>query len=409
MIEHQSYEILCALAASGRASADDLKQLSDHMAQCADCREQLSDFVQISAQVLPFHGDTYEREPVPSGMTKRFRERARAEGLALYGSSRFIPSHLAVVRLAWSTAAAILVVVGVLAFRNVQGLRNHGADSATVARAVPNPVQEKPSDASVIESKSQFAKVAELQRQLSSYEQDTVQLRQRIADLQRELGIAKSAQENASSRINSLESENTQLQIGASSKDSQLADLNRQLKEKQSASVEEIATLAEKQAELEKLSNQVAERQRELERERQLLAASAQARDLITARNLHIIDVHDNDRSGRQVPFGRIFYTEGQSLIFYAYDLDAAERQNAKVAFHVWGGTLGDQRRVRNLGMFRSEDAAAGRWVLTFDDPRVLAQINTVFVTAESARNSPGQPKGKRILYAFLGDRPNHP
>ena len=85
MIEHQSYDILCALAASGRASADDLKQLSDHMAQCADCREQLSDFVQISAQALPFHGDTYERPGVPSGMTKRFRERARAEGLALDG------------------------------------------------------------------------------------------------------------------------------------------------------------------------------------------------------------------------------------------------------------------------------------------------------------------------------------
>lgn len=409
MIEHQSYDILCALAASGRASADDLKQLSDHMAQCADCREQLSDFVQISAQALPFHGDTYERPGVPSGMTKRFRERARAEGLALDGSSRFIPSHRAVVRLAWSAAAAILVLVGIFAFRNVQGLRNHGADSATVARAISNPVQEKPSGASVAGSNSEIAEIAELQRQLSSYQQDTVRLRQRIVDLDRELGGAKSAQENASSRISSLENANAQLQIGASAKDSQLAELDRQLKEKQSATVEEIATLAEKQAELEKLSNQLAERQRELERERQLLVASAQARDLITARNLHIIDVHDNDRSGRQVPFGRIFYTEGQSLIFYAYDLDAAERQNAKVAFHVWGGTLGDQRRVRNLGMFRSEDAAAGRWVLTFDDPRVLAQINTVFVTAESAKNTLGQPKGKRILYAFLGDRPNHP
>lgn len=409
MIEHESYEILCALAASGRASADDLKQLSDHVAQCADCREQLSDFVQISAQALPFHGDTYERPRVPSSMTKRFRERARAEGIALEGSSQSVLSHRAAVRLAWGAAAASLVLVGVFAFRNVHGLRGRGADSATVARVISNPVQEKPSDASVVGTNPEVAKVAELQRQLSSSEQDTVRLRQRIVDLQRELGIAKSAQENASSRISSLESENTQLQLGASARNSQLAELDRQLKEKQSATVEEIAALAEKQAELEKLSNQLAERQHELDRERQLLAASAQARDLITARNLHIIDVHDNDRSGRQVPFGRIFYTEGQSLIFYAYDLDAAERQNAKVSFHVWGGMLGDQRRVRNLGMFRSEDAAAGRWVLTFDDPRVLAQINTVFVTAESAKDTLGQPKGKRILYAFLGDRPNHP
>jgi hypothetical protein len=235
-----------------------------------------------------------------------------------------------------------------------------------------------------------------------------VRLKQRIMDLQRELSIEKSAEENASSRISSLEGENASLRLGESAKNSRLADLDRQLKEKQSATVEETATLAEKQAELEKLSNELAERQRELERERQLLAASAQARDLITARNLHIIDVHDNDRSGRQVPFGRIFYTEGQSLIFYAYDLDASERQN-KIAFHVWGGTLGDQRRVRNLGIFRSEDAAAGRWVLTFDDPRVLAQINTVFVTAESVKNAMDQPKGKHILYAFLSDRPNHP
>jgi hypothetical protein len=409
MIDHESYEILCALAASGRASGDDLKQLSDHIAQCADCREQLSDFVRLSAQVLPLYGDTYKSQRVPSGMTKRFRERAHAEGIALDGSPWSVRNHRVVSRLAWSAAAAILVVVGVFAFRNVHGLRGRGAESEIVARAVLNPTQKKTSDASVTEGNQLFAKVADLQRQLSSSEQDIARLKQRIVDLQHELGIAKSTQENASSRISSLESENGNLRAGESAKNSQLADLDRQLKEKQSATVEEIATLAEKQSELEKLSNQLTERQRELDRERQLLAASAQARDLITARNLHIIDVHDNDRSGRQVPFGRIFYTEGQSLIFYAYDLDTADRQNTKVAFHVWGGTLGDQKRVINLGIFRSEDAAAGRWVLTFDDPRVLAQINTVFVTAESAKNTQDQPKGKRILYAFLGDRPNHP
>jgi hypothetical protein len=409
MIEHESYEILCGLAASGRASDDDLKQLSDHMAQCPDCREQLSDFVQLSAQVLPLHGDTYKPQRVPSGMTKRFRERARAEGIALDGSPRSVLNHRVVSRLAWSAVAAILVLVGVFAFRNVHGLRGRGVDSETVARTVPNSTQKEPSDGSVTEGNQQFAKIAELQRRLSSSEQDIARLKQRIVDLQHELGTAKSAQENASSRIISVESENANLRAGESAKSSQLADLERQLKEKQSTTAEEIVALAEKQSELEKLSNQLTERQRELDRQRQLLAGSAQARDLITARNLHIIDVHDNDRSGRQVPFGRIFYTEGQSLIFYAYDLDAAERQNTKVAFHVWGGTLGDQRRVRNLGIFRSEDAAAGRWVLTFDDPRVLAQINTVFVTAESAKNSQDQPKGKRILYAFLGDRPNHP
>src|SRR5438552_3397409 len=144
MIEHESYEILCALAASGRASDDDLKQLSDHMSQCADCREQLSDFVQLSAQVLPLHGDEYKAQRVPSGMSKRFRERARAEGIALDGSPRSVLNHRVVSRLAWSAAAAIVVLVGVVTFRNVHGFQGRGVNSATVARAIPSPKQEKP-------------------------------------------------------------------------------------------------------------------------------------------------------------------------------------------------------------------------------------------------------------------------
>src|SRR5260370_13235660 len=288
MIEHESYEILCALAASGRASADDLKQLSDHMAQCTDCRERLSDFVQLSAQVLPLHGDTYKRERVPSGMTKRFRERARAEGIALNGSSRSVLNHRVVLGLGWSAAAAILVLVGVFTFRNTHGIRNRADNSATVARAIPNATREKPAAASVTDANQQFAKATDLQRQLSLSEQDVVRLRQRIVDLQGEFSVAEPAQENASSRISSLETENANLLVGESANSSQWPDLDRQLRENQSATVEELAALAEKQEELEKLSNQLSDRQRDLERERQLLAASAQARDLITARNLHI-------------------------------------------------------------------------------------------------------------------------
>jgi hypothetical protein len=233
--------------------------------------------------------------------------------------------------------------------------------------------------------------------------------KRQIAVLQRDLQASDSTKASLSSRIATLESENDKLQLLVLNKDSHVADLERQLKEKDASDVDEIAKYAEKQEELNKLNQRLSERERDLERERQLLAASAQARDLITARSLHIIDVHDNDRSGRERPFGRIFYVEGQSLVFYAYDLDAAARANAKVAFHVWGGSLRDQHEARKLGIFRSEDSAAGRWVLTCDDPGVLAQISTVFVTVESAEHKLDQPKGKRILYAFLGDQPNHP
>jgi hypothetical protein len=129
------------------------------------------------------------------------------------------------------------------------------------------------------------------------------------------------------------------------------------------------------------------------------------------ARNLHIIDVHDSNGLGtHQLPFGRIFYTEGKSLVFYAYDLQRpGNAHDASVAFHVWGSKLGDDGSVKSLGIFRNESANDARWILTCDDPQVLAQVNTVFVTTETKQKNGEGPRGKRILYAFLGDRPNHP
>ena len=130
----------------------------------------------------------------------------------------------------------------------------------------------------------------------------------------------------------------------------------------------------------------------------------------MVARNLHIIDVHDRDGDGKsQRAFGRIFYTEGKSLIFYAYDLADPRKLDAKVSFYVWGERLGAEKPIRSLGVFHNDDARDGRWVLTFDDPQVLAQINSVFVTVESSKKAIKEPSGKRVLFAFLGDKPNHP
>jgi hypothetical protein len=60
-----------------------------------------------------------------------------------------------------------------------------------------------------------------------------------------------------------------------------------------------------------------------LDQDRQLLSAGHDITDLMGARNLHIINVHDADGSGQdRKSFGRVFCTEGKSLIFYAFDLD---------------------------------------------------------------------------------------
>ena len=147
-----------------------------------------------------------------------------------------------------------------------------------------------------------------------------------------------------------------------------------------------------------------------LGQQQEFAAKAGDVRELVVARNLHIIDVHDRDGDGKsQRAFGRIFYTEGKSLIFYAYDLADPRKVDAKVSFYVWGEHLGAEKPIRSLGIFHNDDVSDGRWVLTFDDPHVLAQIDSVFVTVESSKKAIKEPGGRKILFAFLGDKPNHP
>lgn len=138
--------------------------------------------------------------------------------------------------------------------------------------------------------------------------------------------------------------------------------------------------------------------------------AKGQLSELVTARNLHIVDVYDADGGGnRKTSFGRVFYVEGKSLLFYAYDLQDSRHAKANIVFHVWGGRAGAKEVTHSLGLLRNEDASPGLWTMTFDDSAVLAQINSVFVTAESAGRRDDTPHGKRILYAYIGNPPNHP
>lgn len=406
-MNHESYAILCAAVVSGHASHEEMEQLSLHVRECDDCRARLKDFAQLSAQAMPFHADRYSKPAVPPGMTARFIDRARAEGAALDAPSQPVPSWQPAMILKWGAACAVFVsvAVGALSLWRMERL-SHAADPITATTAPPPAQQAKVKTPTWQPAEAETA--AGLAAKQSVAVHEIAALKQEIATLRADLSSSRSAVQDLARQLTTSDVANSDLRAQLSNKDAQISELGRQLQQKDAVVAEQLQSVIEKQAKLDKLAGELSDHEREVARERQLLAASAQARDLITARNLHIIDVHDNDRSGRQRPFGRIFYTEGHSLVFYAYDLNAAS-PGTEVKFHVWGGKLGDQKRATSLGVFRSEDSTAGRWVLSCDDPHVLAQINTVFVTAESAKNNLDHPKGRRILFAFLGDQPNHP
>jgi DNA-binding NarL/FixJ family response regulator len=137
------------------------------------------------------------------------------------------------------------------------------------------------------------------------------------------------------------------------------------------------------------------------------LPSAIELRNFIGARNLHIADVSDvNTTENQPKPFGRVFYTRGKSLVLFAYDLSKTKPNQT---FYAWGSRQSDPHRPQSLGALHTDDQIQRRWILEFNDPKVLAQIDSVYVTLEPT-NKPGDtPNGKRLLSAYLGPSPKYP
>jgi hypothetical protein len=258
------------------------------------------------------------------------------------------------------------------------------------------------------------ARMSRLEQQKSALEGQLAELRQKLVNakqeqdaLTNELASAKarlaaySAQTQEESALSLARSQEAKNQVG--SLQGQIERLNRRLSDSDVKLGVQLQTTEELTAKLEATEG-------ELQRTRDLNAAKNEAGALVAARNLHIIDVYDADTKGnRQRSYGRVFYVEGKSLIFYAYDLQDAGRFSANVVFRVWGEKTGTNERTHSLGILHNDDASQNRWAMTFDDPKVLTQINSVFVTAESSNKHSDGPRGKKILYAYFGSQANHP
>jgi hypothetical protein len=142
------------------------------------------------------------------------------------------------------------------------------------------------------------------------------------------------------------------------------------------------------------------------------LASDRDIRELMGARRLYIADVFDVDSGSRaRKPFGRVFYTQNKSLIFYAFDLDRQPGVKAASSFQVWGqkdSELNEKAHAMNLGILYMDSESNRRWVLRLDDQKQVAEIDAVFVTVEPHGGSP-KPTGKPLLYALLRKEANHP
>lgn len=417
-LEHSHFEELCMSAAVGQISAAEFQELSDHMRDCDSCRESYADFVRLTHEQLPLVPAAQASPSEPTGILDkiaakrykaRFAARARERGLEI------LPAH-STRRGAWSlspsltyklgSTAVIVILVGMI---GVMSHRWKDAESRNAALS---------------------ERVSNLSQQNSSLEQQVNQLTGGNQNI--ESALTKTRKENTTEAAqlrdlqellakDDLAVENLQAQLSASNlqaagseqrlRDAQqtLASLNQEVAKLRDSHADDTASLLIQQVQIVDLTRQAKESADVIDKEQKLLAVDTDVRNLMAARNLHITDVFDVDGKGtRKSAFGRVFYTEGKSLIFYAFDLDRTRVTDAKHSFQAWGQLTDSKTSAVNLGIFYVDDPANKRWILRFDNPDVLDKISAVFVTTEP-HGGTAKPTGQRLMFAYLGHAPNHP
>ena len=416
MPEHTKYEEFCALAAAGQISAEELAELQTHFQECRLCKELHKEFLDINSIWLT---QAQELEPEMYGQrlvlrTKilatlqdagaQFSEPIRKEIAAPPKKVGFFEVFRTPAPV-WAMAALALVA-GFLGFEvGTQKYFPQVESKSAALKSVDAPTP-RPSDARSNPQAQSNTPVAQnlpgdLEQRLAASESERTKALADVQSLRQDIAALQSSRDQDADQIAQLKAHSEQDQNAAVSAQAQI----RSLKEAEDA---KNADLVATEIQIRDLEGKLADQRASAEKERALteVSSSSEMRDVIASRNLHIIDVADVANSGVQKPFGRIFYTEGKSLIFYAYDLSRAKGTKT---FYAWGHREGDTNSTRALGSLRLDDPAQGRWIFKSNDAKVLAQIDSVYVTLEPTAKPGEKPKGQKILTAFLGTQANHP
>jgi hypothetical protein len=435
--EHDRFTELAAIATSGALTTGEISELRDHLQVCENCRRVYRQYRILAKEGLPMLAGRHEHWEANGSwdgtsarqkLFARIDEAEEQDALARAAHQRSraetpLPGRNAARMILRAALAACLVAsVGIGAYRLGSGREARAKLAEASARSrIEELLSAKRSVDSLLTA--QTGRIVELQADSSTKRQEVENLRDQLQVLQKQWG-----EERASARagINDLAA----AKAGA---DEQLRDvslqrdrLSEQLRDARQAYQNVQTELVNLRAERDKAMLRLAsletrvndltavnyDQDRRLRNSEQYLASDRDIRELIGARNLYIADVFDVDSSSRtRKPFGRVFYTRGKSLIFYAFDLDQQPKVKNASAFQVWGQketAQGAQAKPLNLGILYLDSESNRRWILRFDKPQTLAEIDAVFVTVEPHGGSP-KPTGKPFLFAMLRKEANHP
>jgi anti-sigma factor RsiW len=416
---------------TGELSLEERASINVHLERCSQCLSSLEQYRELLRVGLPSIADEITNElpvePLPwsieqgekalcaaaqgdAGNSLETVQRLRVDGLPDSKSpgkryiGRFFPRRASI---GVGIAASIVLLLGVT--RSVYRLGvKHGAEQIRASR-VP-----------MADDEALRAQLEKLNRerdalQVGSLERETVvsQLKAQIGQQMKLNQLTEekltSTSHGADEQMQQLSSQRDELARKLEDQQALLAVTQKKLDAIQQSKSNDALQIVSLENQIQQLTGLVKDKDAAIEQREQWLASDRDIRELIGARDLYMAEVSEVGENGKtKKPYGRVFLTKGKSLIFYGYDLDQQPGLRTANAFQAWGLRGPDRTKALNLGIMYVDNSANKRWVLRFDDPNVLKEINAVFVTVEPDGQS-RFPRGKQVLFAYLKEEPNHP
>ena len=353
---HDKFRELCAISTTGSLSARESRLLREHLACCLECRKALEEYEAVIAEVIPAMAADSAYRPFRESEDSASWSLDSAEA-ALFASlderdGRDYPQNFQTADLhqharetrwrpLWWPFAAGLLLSTIFGFSLYKiGIR-HGAERAK--RILPPPpslqptVQDKAKDPEIDPTRSASEPMPD-HREIAS-------LRARLADQSVEIVRLKEEQAQALREQDDNQAERIRLTDGQAElarklqlAEAELKTVQQKLDTATGVHSQDVTRINALEAKADAVTEDLRDRDRELARRQELLDHDRDIRELMGSRDLYITDVYDVAKTGdTQKPFGRIFYSRGKTLKFYAYDLDQQPGITNASTFQAWG------------------------------------------------------------------------
>lgn len=440
--DHERFEKLCALAALGQISAGEYAELRSHLMTCEDCRRGCQDYLEILHEHLPLvaagePADTSSKVALhESSYRQRFLRRTEHQS-----SSPTIPTSAGnatrsgvgagqwhrpnrMARYALPVAAGLLVAaLGLSGFQWYRGGERLSSATARVSqlRKEISRLNRQISDQSLVGLSPAPVAVAvpdqsgaEMDRLVEGLSQAQRERRSALAKLRSQSRKLVETQEDADALNRALEearSSETQLSEKLARVERALQTRTSELEALRKQGATREVTLALQERQIGELARTVNEQAETIRRDQELLAADRDIRDLMTDRNLRVSYVEDIEPGGDSLVDGRVFYAEGRRLIIYALETPKGAESLDDFSLQAWGersSSLTDSPKSLGILYLDARNDKGKGWMLKYDDPEVLSQIDSVFVTLEPKEGSL-KPGSRRLLASYLWANDDNP